>query len=87
MIQMSILLIPFILVLILAFIFLLINLFHVARFGLQSTRTTIVLAGYLGVFLLVSVVSVMIVFSQDWSGEIDVSGIFSPTTGQGVIGL
>lgn len=51
----------------LGFAFLLFNVFHVARFGLQSTKTTAVLAIYILSFLLVSIGSVFIVFSYDWS--------------------
>ena len=87
MIPMWVFLLPYVLFFFLGFLFLIFNIFHVARFGLQSTQTTVVLTIYLVSFFVVAIFSVMLVFSEDWSGEIDPTEIFETFVSQPTIGL
>lgn len=88
MFQMSLLLIPYFVVVFLAVVFLLINLFHMARFGLQSTKTSLILILYVAGFIFVGIVSVLLVFSYDWSGTFEIQNIFKPSlSGQNLLDL
>ncbi len=71
------LLIPYGLLAGLACLFFLFNIFHIARYGLQSAKTGAVLMMYTIAFLVVCIISVILVIGHDWSSVITASDIFS----------
>lgn len=88
MINMSLLLVPYFLTLLLAFIFLLINLFHMVRFGLQSTKTNVVIILYVSGFVFVFLVSILLITPHDWSGTFDAATLLKPRlNGQNLLEL
>lgn len=66
------LLFPYLFFVALATLLLVFNLYHVAKYGLQSTKTSIVLAIYILSFFIVAIFSVTLLFTHDWSGALDV---------------
>jgi hypothetical protein len=71
------LLIPYGLIVALAGAFFFFNLFHIARYGLQSVKTGIVLLIYTITFLAVCIISVFLLGAYDWSAVIELNGLFS----------
>ncbi len=74
------LLIPYVLFLVIAAVFLFLNLFHIARFGLQAIKTTMLLGLYILSFLAVLTVTSLTLASFDWSEQIESDEIFSPAS-------
>lgn len=68
----------------LALLFLFFNVYHMAKFGLQSGKTYFLLALYLGSFMSLLIFSLLLVVQIDWSREIAISelvmGIFKPSS-------
>ena len=56
------------------------NVYHIGRFGLQSTRTAFVLGLYTLGFLAVLAISVILLAPYDWTGVIAVSDAFRPSS-------
>ena len=57
------------------------NIFHIAKFGLQSTRTAFVLGLYTLGFFAVAIISVVLISQYSWSGEIELTDAFTPGAG------
>lgn len=74
-VPLSILLIPFAIMFLIGFIFFLINTFHLARFGLQSAKTTALISAYLIGFLVTTLISGALLLRYDWSASIELSDI------------
>ncbi|MBT4856659.1 hypothetical protein HON52_00525 [Candidatus Uhrbacteria bacterium] len=55
------------------------NFYHMARFGLQSTKTTIVLALYTIAFAAVVLLQVNLILSIDWTQTLSISEAFFST--------
>ncbi len=72
------LLIPFGIVVLISTVFVMFNFFHVAHFGLQSTKTAIVLAVYLFGFSAVIILCYLILANFDWTQTIEITNIFYP---------
>ncbi|MBU0614099.1 hypothetical protein KJ766_02310 [Patescibacteria group bacterium] len=70
------LLIPFGLMTLVATVFVMFNVFHIAHFGLQSTKTTVILMLYLFGFLATLSICFLILNQFDWSQTINVPNIF-----------
>lgn len=66
----------------LTLLFLFFNVYHMAKFGLQSGKTYFFLALYVGSFMSLLAFSLLLIVQIDWSREIAVSelimGIFKP---------
>jgi hypothetical protein len=71
------LLIPYGLIAGLACLFFLFNIFHIARYGLQSVKTGAVLMMYTIAFLIICIISVLLVARYDWSAVITLADLFS----------
>lgn len=69
------LLIPYGLLVALAAAFFFFNLFHIARYGLQSVKTGMVLLMYTIGFLAVCIASVFLLGAYDWSAVIELSNL------------
>jgi len=71
-----ILLLPFILFLFVALVFVFFNLFHMARFGLQTVKTTIIL----GIYILSSLVAIggiaILLSLFDWMDTVEFGSLF-----------
>lgn len=57
-------------------VFVFFNVFHIAKFGLQNTKTTIVLSVYVVGYIGALVLSLAILSTFDWSAMIDMSQLF-----------
>lgn len=75
------LLIPYALVLLGGSLFMFFNLYHVAKFGLQSFQTTMLLTMYLLSYLIVLGISAALISSFDWSAQVPFLEIFPFATG------
>ncbi len=53
------------------------NIFHIAKFGLQSTRTAFVLGLYTLGFFSVGIISVILIAQYDWTATLDLAEIFN----------
>ncbi len=73
------LLIPYALFLAVTVVFLFINIFHIARFGLQALKTTLVLGLYIISFLSVLAFTSLMLADFDWSAQIELEDIISPS--------
>lgn len=69
------LLIPLAFVFLATSIFLFFNVYHVAKFGLQSMVTRLVVVGYLASYLVVLVVAYGLLASFDWSSTISITDV------------
>ena len=57
------------------------NFYHMARFGLQSTKTTLVLALYTVAFAGIILLQINLLLSVDWTQELILSeALFSTST-------
>ncbi|MBI1908496.1 hypothetical protein HYS28_03750 [Candidatus Uhrbacteria bacterium] len=74
------LLVPFGVVVLGSTLFMFFNLYHVAKFGIQSVQTTMLLIVYLLSYLVALAVAVALVGSYEWSAEVLFLDIF-PFTG------
>lgn len=75
-------LIPYILFAFLGLISLIVNVFHIAKFGLQSGKTSALLAGYILAYLFVCAFTAMIILSFEWKDKIQVTDLFRPNFSQ-----
>jgi hypothetical protein len=57
--------------------FIFFNFFHIAKFGLQGTKTAIVLAIYVFSFVSISLLSIDLILRVDWTQELVID---QPTT-------
>lgn len=81
-------LIPYAFFVALGLLFLIFNLFHVAKFGIQSAKTSAVLASYVVAFIIVGITSVLLVFTYTWNGEFEAGAFFETNlTGQQLLEL
>ncbi|MFA6521979.1 MAG: hypothetical protein WCT24_00035 [Patescibacteria group bacterium] len=71
------LLIPFGLVILLTTLFVMFNFFHIAHFGLQGTKTALVLVGYIAIYVCALMFVFQILSSFDWSQTIVLPDLFS----------
>ena len=78
----AILLIPFGLVTLFALVFLFFNLFHLARYGIQSTATTTLMISYVAVFFVVLLGMGAFLATVDW-GHIITFADLLPFSGAG----
>lgn len=60
--------------------FIFFNFYHIARFGLQSTKTTIVLAMYTIAFASVVLLQINLLLTIDWTETISINEAFFSTT-------
>ena len=72
-----ILLIPYVLFLFIAVIFLFLNLYHIGRFGLQALKTTLVLSLYIISFLVVLGVTSTMLVNFTWSDQVELQQILN----------
>ncbi|MDA0208252.1 MAG: hypothetical protein O3B64_02480 [bacterium] len=70
-VPLSILLIPFGIMFFVSFVFFIVNIFHISRYGLQSTKTTAIIGAYLVGFFVTVLISGALLFRYDWSRTID----------------
>lgn len=61
---------------ILATIFTFFNVFHIGKFGLQNTKTTIVMAAYIGGYIGSLIITLAILSSFDWTAVVDLDNLF-----------
>ena len=71
------LLVPFGLVILLTTLFVMFNFFHIAHFGLQGTKSAIVLGSYILLYLLVLIFVLQILSMFDWTQTINFPNLFS----------
>jgi len=67
------LLVPYCLFLFVATVFLFFNIFHIVKFGLQETKTTLVLLAYIFLFLGTITLTLIILSFFDWNFIIEFS--------------
>ena len=53
------------------------NIFHIAKFGLQSTRTAFVLGLYTLGFFSVGIISLILIAQYDWTATLDLAEVFN----------
>lgn len=70
------LLAPYVLIVAIAGLFVFFNVYHVAKFGLQSGLSLLVIAGYTLSFLAVVTISFGLLSTFDWSSTIDLTSLF-----------
>lgn len=75
------LLVPYALVLLGSSLFVFFNLYHVAKFGLQSVQTTLLLSAYFISYLIILGVSAMLIASYQWNVEVPFLEVFPFATG------
>jgi len=61
-------------------IFVFFNFYHIARFGLQSTKTTLVLAMYTVSFAALILGQIELLLTIDWTETISISDAFFSST-------
>lgn len=71
----------FILFAFVAFLFLIFNLAHIIKFGLQSTKTSLVLGLYIFSFIGAMILALVILMPYDWSIVIDTSNLLNLQAG------
>ena len=76
----SYLLIPYVFFAALSGLVFFFNIYHIGKFGLQSTRTTFVLALYTLGFLAVVVISIILLMQYDWTSTIYINDVLSPSS-------
>ncbi len=69
------LLAPYALVVAVTGLFAFFNVYHIAKFGLQSGLSLLVIAGYILSFLAVVTVSFGLLSTFDWNSTIDLTGL------------
>ena len=67
------LLIPYAVFALITALFLFFNLYHIVKFGLQATKTTVVLAVYVFGFLAVMIFTLALLSAYDWNVMVDLS--------------
>lgn len=65
-----IMLIPYAIAVFCALIFVFFNIYHIASFGLQSTKTTMIIGVYILSYLFVMIISLSLIATVDWSADI-----------------
>lgn len=63
---------------VIAVIFLFVNLFHIAQYGLQSGKTAMVLFGYALLFFVAAALCVTLLMRHEWTQSIPLQDIFTP---------
>ena len=73
-------LVPFFLFAVFAFLFLIFNLGHLIKFGLQSKKTTVLIGVYILAFTGAMILCLIILLPHDWSAQVNTNNLISPVT-------
>ncbi|PIZ53122.1 hypothetical protein COY25_04060, partial [Candidatus Uhrbacteria bacterium CG_4_10_14_0_2_um_filter_41_7] len=74
------LLIPYLIIAFFGLLMFAFNFYHIAKFGLQSPKTTYVLGLYILAFVGVIIISLSIISQYNWLDNISINGIFNIQT-------
>jgi hypothetical protein len=69
-------LIPYGFFLLIAILFLFLNVYHMSRYGLQTLKTTGVIGVYFLTFFLVLGMNIILLGRYDWSTDIEIQNLF-----------
>lgn len=68
-------LIPLLAIVLFAGLFLFFNLFHLARYAVDATRTYVLMGAYVGSFVLVLCFTAYLLLPFDWTSEVSLSDL------------
>lgn len=80
-------LVPLAFVFLVTSVYLFFNVYHVAKFGLQSMLTRLVILGYIASYLAILLISAGMLSSFDWTATINVGDIIPLSTDNARFGL